>query len=155
MCRGDPGEAVGAIELEEHNGLTVLTQTIRYGSVAAREMVLRTPMEHGVALGYDRLANRWSPSRRKGSKENEQRYRRGAERFPKDCPQSAGALLAGFIVNVALSLGMDAALRAAVILPTLGVPMTDAQSLLATVYRTLIAIIGSYVVARLAPHQSS
>ncbi len=66
--------------------------------------------------------------------------------------QSAGALIAGFIVNVALSLGMDAALRAAVILPALGVPMTDAQSLLATVYRTLIAIVGSYVVARLAPH---
>jgi hypothetical protein len=66
--------------------------------------------------------------------------------------QSAGALIAGFIVNVALSLGMDVALRAAAILPALGVPMTDAQSLLATVYRTLIAILGSYVVARLAPH---
>jgi phosphate/sulfate permease len=62
--------------------------------------------------------------------------------------QSAGALIAGFIVNV----GMDVALRAAAILPALGVPMTDAQSLLATVYRTLIAIISSYVVARLAPH---
>ena len=65
--------------------------------------------------------------------------------------QSVGALMAGFILNVALSLGMDAGLRAAGILPALGVPMTNAQSLLATVYRTLIAIIGSYVVARLAP----
>jgi uncharacterized protein YndB with AHSA1/START domain len=52
-----PGGAVGTIEMEEHNGLTVLTQTIRYDSPAAREMVLRTPMEHGVALGYDRLAS--------------------------------------------------------------------------------------------------
>jgi uncharacterized protein YndB with AHSA1/START domain len=52
-----PGEAVGTIELEEHNGLTVLTQTIRYGSAAAREMALGTGMEHGVAFGYDRLAN--------------------------------------------------------------------------------------------------
>ena len=51
-----PGEAVGEIALEERNGMTVLTQTIRYESRAAREMVLRTPMEHGVALGYDRLA---------------------------------------------------------------------------------------------------
>jgi hypothetical protein len=71
---------------------------------------------------------------------------------PQKILQSTGALIAGFIVNVALSLGMDAALRAAAILPALGVPMTNAQSLLATVYRTLIAIIGSYVVARLAPH---
>ncbi len=31
--------------------------------------------------------------------------------------QNAGALIAGFIVNVALSLGMDAALRAADICP--------------------------------------
>ena len=66
--------------------------------------------------------------------------------------QSIGALFAGFIVNVVLSLGMDVALRAAGILPALSLPMTDAQSLLATAYRTLIAIIGSYVVARLAPH---
>jgi len=52
-----PGEAVGTIELEERNGMTVLTQTIRYESRAAREMVLQTPMEHGIAMGYDRLAN--------------------------------------------------------------------------------------------------
>src|ERR1700757_2900004 len=66
--------------------------------------------------------------------------------------QSVGALFAGVVVNVALSLGMDAALRAAGLLPALGVPMTDAQSLLAAAYRTLIAVVGSYVVARLAPH---
>jgi uncharacterized protein YndB with AHSA1/START domain/DNA-binding transcriptional ArsR family regulator len=51
-----PGEAVGTIELEEHGGRTVLTQTIRYESRAARERVLKTQMEHGVAFGYDRLA---------------------------------------------------------------------------------------------------
>jgi len=51
-----PGEAVGEIALEEGNGMTLLTQTIRYETRAAREIVLRTPMEHGVALGYDRLA---------------------------------------------------------------------------------------------------
>jgi len=33
----------------------VLTQTIRYESRAVRERVLETPMEHGVAFGYDRL----------------------------------------------------------------------------------------------------
>jgi uncharacterized protein YndB with AHSA1/START domain/DNA-binding transcriptional ArsR family regulator len=51
-----PGEAVGTISLEERDGLTALTQTIRYESRAARDMVLQTPMEHGIALGYDRLA---------------------------------------------------------------------------------------------------
>jgi hypothetical protein len=33
-----------------------LTQTIQYDSQAARDMVLQTPIEHGVAFGYDRLA---------------------------------------------------------------------------------------------------
>jgi uncharacterized protein YndB with AHSA1/START domain/DNA-binding transcriptional ArsR family regulator len=51
-----PGEAVGTISLEERDGLTALTQTIRYESRAARDLVLQTAMEHGIALGYDRLA---------------------------------------------------------------------------------------------------
>ncbi len=51
-----PGEAVGTIALAEEGGVTVLTQTIRYESQAARDLVLKTPIEHGVALGYDRLA---------------------------------------------------------------------------------------------------
>jgi len=51
-----PGEAVGTISLEERDGLTALTQTIRYESRAARDLVLKTAMEHGIALGYDRLA---------------------------------------------------------------------------------------------------
>jgi hypothetical protein len=71
---------------------------------------------------------------------------------PRKIGQSVGALFAGFVVNVALSLAMDAGLRATGMLPALGVPMTDAQSLLATAYRTVFAVISSYVVARLAPH---
>jgi uncharacterized protein YndB with AHSA1/START domain len=51
-----PGEAVGTISLEEWDGMTRLTQTIRYESREARDVVLRTPMEHGIALGYDRLS---------------------------------------------------------------------------------------------------
>src|SRR5437764_1119462 len=46
----DPGAAVGAIELQQHDGITVLTQTIRYASRAARKKVLETQMEHAVAL---------------------------------------------------------------------------------------------------------
>ena len=62
------------------------------------------------------------------------------------------ALLAGFIVNVALSLATDFALQAAGILPAIGQhPMNDSQSALAAAYRTLYAVISSYILARLAP----
>ncbi len=50
-----PGEAVGTIQLIEENGTTTLTQTVRYESREARDAVLKTPMEQGVAMGYDRL----------------------------------------------------------------------------------------------------
>ncbi len=51
-----PGNATGTITLNEEGGVTTLTQTIRYESQSARDTVLNTPIEHGVALGYDRLA---------------------------------------------------------------------------------------------------
>lgn len=50
-----PGGAVGRIELQQYNDITVLTQTIRYQSRAARDKAVQSQMEHGVALGYDRL----------------------------------------------------------------------------------------------------
>ena len=50
------GEAVGTLVLIEQNGKTTLTNTILYTSREARDAVLKTPMEHGVAAGYDRLA---------------------------------------------------------------------------------------------------
>jgi len=51
-----PGDAVGTVTFEEEGGVAILTQTIRYESQEARDAVLKTPVEHGVALGYDRLA---------------------------------------------------------------------------------------------------
>jgi uncharacterized protein YndB with AHSA1/START domain len=51
-----PGEAVGTTALVEHGGKTTLTLTVLYESREARDAVLKTPMEHGVAAGYDRLA---------------------------------------------------------------------------------------------------
>jgi uncharacterized protein YndB with AHSA1/START domain len=51
-----PGEAVGTIVLVESAGKTALTQTILYESREAREVVLKSPMEQGMAAGYDRLA---------------------------------------------------------------------------------------------------
>ena len=51
-----PGEAVGKIVLVEQVGKTTLTMTVLYESREARDEVLKTPMEQGVAYGYDRLA---------------------------------------------------------------------------------------------------
>ena len=50
-----PGEAVGTVVLTEQGGKTTLTQTLLYDSKAARDAVLESPMESGVAAGYDRL----------------------------------------------------------------------------------------------------
>jgi uncharacterized protein YndB with AHSA1/START domain len=50
-----PGDAVGTAELTETDGRTTLTTTIRYSSREARDAVLKSPMERGVAKGYDQL----------------------------------------------------------------------------------------------------
>ena len=71
---------------------------------------------------------------------------------PRRILRSLGALLAGFVLVVVLSIGTDVALRATGVFPPWGHPMTDALFLLATAYRTLYAVAGSYVTARLAPH---
>ena len=51
-----PGEAIGTIVLSEQAGKTTLTQTILYESQEARDAVLRSPMEQGLGMSYDRLA---------------------------------------------------------------------------------------------------
>jgi uncharacterized protein YndB with AHSA1/START domain len=50
-----PGEAVGTVTFSEKGGRTTVMQVMQYDSRDAREAVLRSPMEEGVALGYDRL----------------------------------------------------------------------------------------------------
>jgi hypothetical protein len=67
--------------------------------------------------------------------------------------RSIGALFAGFIFVAILSIGIDAALRALGIFPPLGQSMSDELFLLATAYRTVIGIAGSYLTARLAPNR--
>jgi hypothetical protein len=71
---------------------------------------------------------------------------------PRRIWRSLGALLAGFLVVVVLSLGTDLALHATGLFPPWGEPMSDALFLLATAYRTVYAVVGSYVTARLAPY---
>ena len=51
------GEAVGTLVLSEQGGKTTITQTMLYESCEARDAVLKTPMEKGVAMSYDRLAD--------------------------------------------------------------------------------------------------
>lgn len=51
-----PGEAVGTVILVEKDGKTTLTQTLQYESREARDMVLKSPMEGGITMSYDRLA---------------------------------------------------------------------------------------------------
>lgn len=50
-----PGESLITLVLTEHGGRTTLTQTMRYESPAAREAVIKSGMEQGVAASYDRL----------------------------------------------------------------------------------------------------
>ena len=51
-----PGEAVSTVALVEQGGRTTLTLTVRYESREARDAVLKSPMESGVAAGFDKLA---------------------------------------------------------------------------------------------------
>jgi uncharacterized protein YndB with AHSA1/START domain len=51
-----PGEALGTVVLVEQGGKTTVTQTVLYESPEARDVVLKSPMESGVAAGYNRMA---------------------------------------------------------------------------------------------------
>ncbi len=61
------------------------------------------------------------------------------------------ALVVGFLAAIFLSLGTDLGLHAIGLYPAPGQPMSDRLLLLATFYRTLYAVVASYIVARLAP----
>jgi hypothetical protein len=65
---------------------------------------------------------------------------------------SAGAILAGFLCVAVLSLGTDQILHVLDVYPPWGEPMRDFDdNLLALSYRSVYAVIGGYVTARLAP----
>jgi hypothetical protein len=74
-------------------------------------------------------------------------------RQPRQLGRSIIALLAGFVVVVVLSLGTDVALHATGIFPPWGRRMSDTLFLLATAYRTVYGVAGSYITARLAPYR--
>jgi hypothetical protein len=66
---------------------------------------------------------------------------------------SIGAVLAGMLTGIVLSLGTDVVLHTARVFPPWGQPVSGALLLLATVYRTVYGVAGSYIAARLAPHR--
>ena len=65
--------------------------------------------------------------------------------------RGVAAVLAGLAVIVVLSLGTDAVLHATGVFPGWGHPMGDGLFVLATAYRSLYAVAGCALAARLAP----
>jgi uncharacterized protein YndB with AHSA1/START domain len=55
-CEAQAGEQIGTAVLTEQGGRTTLTLTLLYPSKEARDATIASGMGHGVAAGYDRLA---------------------------------------------------------------------------------------------------
>ena len=74
-----------------------------------------------------------------------------AEPIPHRALKSIGAVFAGIVVVVTLSLGTDILMHATGVFPPWFQPMNTPLWLLATAYRVVDGIAGLYVTARLAP----
>ena len=72
---------------------------------------------------------------------------------PRRVGRSIGAVLGGIAVGVILTLGTDAVLHVTGYFPPMGQPVPDAPLVWATVYRIIYGVLGSYIIARLAPDQ--
>jgi hypothetical protein len=70
---------------------------------------------------------------------------------PRRILRRIGAVLAGFLAIIILSSATDMVLHATGIFPPSGQPMSDALFLLATAYRIVYGVAGSYIAAWLAP----
>ncbi|HSE16383.1 MAG TPA: hypothetical protein VLB46_04995 [Pyrinomonadaceae bacterium] len=67
--------------------------------------------------------------------------------------RSAGAVFAGLLFIVALSLLTDVVMHATGVYPPWFQYMPDSLFLLATAYRVVYSVLGSYLTARLAPQR--
>ena len=67
--------------------------------------------------------------------------------------RSIGAVVAGIVTAVALTLVTDLVLHAVGFFPLQGQPASDGPLVVATLYRVVFGILGSYVSARLAPNR--
>ena len=75
------------------------------------------------------------------------------ETLPRRGGRTAVALVTGLLVGVILSLGTDQILHVLKIYPPWGQTMSDELFMLATAYRVVYTILGSYITARLAPYR--
>jgi hypothetical protein len=65
--------------------------------------------------------------------------------------RSVGAVLAGILANIVLAGAIDAALRATGTYPPMFQPMAEHLWALALTYRVVVAVVGGFLTARLAP----
>ena len=72
---------------------------------------------------------------------------------PRHIGRSIVAVLAGIVVGVASSLGTDVVLHAIHVFPPWGETSGNGPLALATAYRAIYGVLGSYVTARLAPNR--
>ena len=74
-----------------------------------------------------------------------------SEHPPRRIGRSIGAVLAGILVGVIITIATDALMHIIGLFPPLGQTMSNQLFLLATAYRIVYGVLGSYVIARLAP----
>lgn len=65
--------------------------------------------------------------------------------------KSIGAVVAGALFMIVVTVAADAACRAAGILPPMNQPIGEAAAVLATLYLVVIGVAGGWLTARLAP----
>jgi len=69
----------------------------------------------------------------------------------KNTLRSIGAVLAGMLVGIILTIVTDIVLHAIGVFAPWGQPNGDGPLLLATAYRTVYGVLASYIIARIAP----
>lgn len=67
--------------------------------------------------------------------------------------KSVLAVVAGLLVIIVVTTGVDVLLHAAGVFPPVNVPIDDQLALLAMSYRIVISVAGAYLTARMAPRE--
>src|SRR6185503_6360976 len=70
---------------------------------------------------------------------------------PRQVLRSTGAVFAGLVAIIVLSIGTDLVMYATGVFPPSGEKMADSLWLIPTAYRTIYGVLGCYLAARLAP----
>ena len=71
----------------------------------------------------------------------------------RNTARSVGAIVAGVVVGLVLTLSSDAVLHAAGVFPPYGQIASNGALAVATAYRFVFSVLGSYIGARLAPNR--